>query len=188
MRSRSGAGMTCSRTMLSSSPRSMVRGVRNSCEASATNRFEFRNASSRRVIMRLRATDRLSSSSPVAGTGSRSLRLCCVICSALPAIWSTGMRVRWIRMYPPAAARAATNGSPRPRRTSRCRNMLSTGSAEVPTSTRYEVPPAPARTAAMRSAGAPSTACLRVNSAGDETGAAGTAAGSKAWPNGGPET
>ena len=95
-RSRWAAGPPSSLTIASSSPRRIVSGVRSSWEASATKRFELRKASSRRWIIRLSASDRLSSSSPVPGTGRRSPRLCWVICSALTVISSTGRRVRRI--------------------------------------------------------------------------------------------
>ena len=57
----------------------MVSGVRSSWEASAENRLVTWYDSSRRWIMRLSASDRRSTSSPVAGTGRRWLRLRSVI-------------------------------------------------------------------------------------------------------------
>src|ERR1700680_258941 len=91
--------------MPSSSNWRIVKGVRNSWEASAEKRLMCSKAASSLSIMRFRDIERRSNSSPDRITGRRSLKFGEVIPSALFVISSTGCRDRLMSQYPAATAR-----------------------------------------------------------------------------------
>ena len=120
----------------SSSVRILVRGLRSSCEASATNRCWRRTASSTRASVSFIVRASRSISSPVRGSGIRPPRLVSVISAICARIRSTGRRTRPISHHVSAPSSRTTAGTLVARTRETIRNGSVMSSRLIPT-TRY---------------------------------------------------
>src|ERR1041385_5490229 len=126
----------------SASPRMMLRGVRSSCEASATRRVLFRSDWSRRASSSLKLATRVSISSAAWPIWMRVLRLLPVIRRACAALLFKGRSARPASRYPPIPASASTSGNPIRITCIAACEVSATGRSEASTTIRYVRPPA----------------------------------------------